>query len=354
MAIYRGVSTAQRFADDVAAEYEALRGGCGLVDQTFVGGLSMTGADRQRYLNGLVTCDTKSLEAGQAVYGFVTSVKGRVLADLTVLATDDALWLELPPGDVDGLVEHLGKYIIVDRVEIGALPWRPVVCVGPQAESALTALGVSAAGLEVHRHQESQLFGQTVRVQRLADLRGVPRWSLWLPSESAADLYSQLIQRGREDGVLVPVGSAAYERLRIEAGWPLCGPDYGSDNFPQETGLEDAVDYTKGCYLGQEVVARIHYRGGVNKSLRHVRPVDGGGADCDSADCDSAGDALLGKGLAADGRAAGTLTSVATTGISEEGEGWIGLAIVHQRAENDTQVEIEGGGMARLGAVPSS
>lgn len=335
---------AQRFSDDAEAEYRALRDGCGLVDQTFVHGLCMTGDDRRRYLNGLVTCDTKSLEAGQVVYGFVTSVKGRVLADVTVLATDDALWLELPPGDGAELAEHLGKYIIVDRVEIAPLSWQPVCCVGPRAEAVLTALGVAAADLDVHRHREAQLFGQTVRVQRLPDFGDVPRWNLWLPSDSAADLYGQLVERGKAEGAPVPVGSAAYDRLRIEAGRPLCGVDYGSDNFPQETGLDDAVDYTKGCYLGQEVVARIHYRGGVNKSLRHVRPVSEGGAT----------EGLTGKNLLFDGRAAGTLTSVTATEHIEAGGDWIGLAIVHQRVDNETQVEIEGGGTARLDAVPSS
>lgn len=316
-------------AADVDAEHRALREACGLVDRAWRRGLEMTGDDRLRFLNGLVTCDVKSLAAGGGVYGFFTQVKGRVLADVTVLALADSLWLELPADRTEEVAAHLGKYVIVDRVEIGPLAGRvPLALIGPGAAATLGAEPPAA----VYGHREAQVHGTRVRVVREAGL-GVPAWTLWTPEDEAAALTERLVEHGAR-----PVGRRAWERLRVEAGRPLFGQDFGPDHFPQETGLEaEAVSYTKGCYLGQEVVARIHYRGGVNRHLRGLR--------FDGFDDEAA---PLGQEIVHDGREAGTVTSA----VRSPTLGHVGLAVVHKRVEPGTRVGVGGAGGAEVVALP--
>ncbi len=338
LAPYRNVVAAADYGDAVA-EGEALRSACGLLDRPWASALEMRGADRGRFLGGYVTCDVKSLEPGAGAYGFVTSVKGRVLADPVVLALDDGLWLELPPGKTEEIAQHLSKYVIVDRVEIRPLEgWLPLSLIGPRSAEVLgpAAREVPEAAWS---HRAVELLGTGVRLVRepAFEARGrkIPAWTIWVPAAGAQACFAGLIERG--DGGLRPVGYRAYDALRVEAGRPLYGIDFGADNFPQETGLEEqAVSYDKGCYLGQEVVARIHYRGGVNRHLRGLTFED------------DAGDDPAGKAVLAGGREAGTVTSTAAVAGGRR----LGLAILHQRAEPGDEVAIAGAGAARVVELP--
>ncbi len=335
MTSYRGVEAAADYGDQ-NAEGEALRAACGLIDRSWTSGLEMLGEDRTRFLNGYVTCEVKGLEPGAGAYGLVTSVKGRVLADPVVLALDDRLWLELPPDRTQEISQHLGKYAIFDRVEIRPLDgWVPLSLIGPRSAEALGAAGVPEAAWS---HRAAEVASTEVRIVRepAFEVRGreVPAWTIWVPAGSAESCFQELIANGAGD--LVPVGHRAFDGLRIEAGRALYGLDFGGENFPQETGLEEqTVSYDKGCYLGQEVVARIHYRGGVNRHLRGLI-FDSGAAD------------PVGKAVLAGGREAGTVTSVTASADGTR----IGLAILHQRAEPGAGVEIADAGTARVVELP--
>lgn len=314
---------------DLDREHRALTGGAALVDRWPVGRLRLTGPDRARFLGGLVTCDVKALGPGRGVYGFFTSVKGRVLADVAVLAFADQLLLELPPGTAAEIAAHLGKYKIADRVEIElADDLAPLTVAGPKAAEAL--------GIEVPEAPwssvETEIAGVPARLVRQGHL-GVDGLTLWVESVRAAALAEALLARA--GGELVPAGSEALETVRVEAGIPRFGADFDADNFPQETGLGDeGVSYQKGCYLGQEVVARIHYRGGVNRGLRRLRLTPAGAAP------------PPGAALLHDGRPAGRLGSAVRSPSTGE---WIGLAVLHQRAADaGTVLEIEGGGAAEV------
>ncbi len=335
VAPYRGVESAADYGDQ-GAEGEALRSACGLIDRSWISGLEMLGEDRARFLGGYVTCDVKELEPGAGAYGFVTGVKGKVLADPVVLALDDRLWLELPPDRAREISQHLSKYVIVDRVEIQPLDgWVAFSLIGPRCAEVL---GEELPPEDSWSHRAVEIAGIGVRVVRQPAfaVRGqeIPAWTLWVSADSARACFEKLIAGGA--GGLVPVGHRAFDGLRIEAGRPLYGLDFGGENFPQETGLEEqAVSYTKGCYLGQEVVARIHYRGGVNRHLRGLI------FDRDGAD-------PVGRAVLAGGREAGTVTSAATLA----GDARIGLAILHQRAEPGAGVEIADAGTARVVELP--
>ena len=246
----------------VTEEHRTLREGCGLADRSWMGRLEILGADRHRFLNGYVTCDVKSLAPGEGTYGFVTNHQGRILSDLIVLAHEDRLWLLLPPGQEEPVAKHLRKYVLADRVEVLPLEdMLPISLIGPRAAEALGGAELPPPG--DWRHVRSRIQGTEVALQRSGRL-GAAAYTLWVSASIAAHLVEGLL----ENPTVRPVGFEALEILRTEAGIPRFGRDFGAENFPQETGAEEAVSYTKGCYLGQEVVARIHYRGGVQKTLR--------------------------------------------------------------------------------------
>ena len=293
----------------VEEEYRALREECGAADLSWRGLLEVSGKDRQRFLNAYVTCEVKGLAPGQGAYGFFTNPQGRILSDLVLASLDDRFWLLVGPGQEEALTGHLQKYILADRVEIRRLEAVvPLAVIGPRAA---TALGLSDP-LEPWQHVRATVQGIEVTVQRSEGF-GAPAFVLWTPATEAGALLERLV----DAGLARPVGFEALEVLRAEAGIGRFGRDFGPDNFPQETGAEEAaVSYTKGCYLGQEVVARIHYRGGVQKGLRGLAFEPGTTA-------------APGIELFYEGRSAG----IATTVVHSFALGRpLGLGILHKRA----------------------
>jgi folate-binding protein YgfZ len=332
-------------AGQLPQEYAALRHGCGLADRPAGDRLEMLGADRQRFLNAYVTCEIKGLAAGQGAYGFFTSAQGRILADVVVIEHGDRLWLELPAGQQETIDGHLRKYLIADRVEIRPLgEMLPLTLAGPGAPEVLAGPAGLAPGLalppEPWSHTRAMVAGIEVTVQR-RELLGVPALTLWVSASLAALLREDLLAwsagSGGAGAGLCPVGPEALEVVRTEAGIPRFGHDFGPQNFPQETGLEEAVSYTKGCYLGQEVVARIHYRGGVQKALC--------GLVFEGSAVPAPGTALL-----YEGREAGTVgTAVHSPALDRPA----GLAILHRRAAAPgSRLELAGGGGAEVRPLP--
>jgi folate-binding protein YgfZ len=332
----------------LAEEYAALRRGCGLADRSSAAGadtMEMIGPDRHRFLNAYVTCEVKGLAVGQGTYGFFTSAQGRILADVVVLAHEDRFWLELPPGRQEAIAEHLRKYLIADRVEMRPLgDALPLTLAGPGAEAVLAAPEI-APGFELPRkpwaHARTVVAGVEIVVQRTERL-GVPALTFWMPAAQVEPLRERLLTGSGRDGSgglvrPVPVDREVLEVVRTEAGLPRFGQDFGPQNFPQETGATEAVSFTKGCYLGQEVVARIHYRGGVQKTLC--------GLVFDGPAVPEPGAALL-----FEGREAGIVgTAVHSLALDRP----IGLAILHRRAAAPgSRLELAGGGPAEVRALP--
>lgn len=306
----------------LADEYRALRNGCGLLDRSeAVGRLELVGADRHRFLNAYVTCDVKALAPGHGAYGFFTNPQGRILSDAVVLAHEDRLWLEVAPGRERTLADHLKKYILADRVEVRTLDdMVPLTLIGPRAGEALAGVELPSG---VWQHARVKVRGTEVTLVRSGRL-GAEAYTLWVSASIASHLAGDLL----ENPEVKPASLEAWEILRTEAGIPRFGLDFGEENFPQETGAEEAVSYTKGCYLGQEVVARIHYRGGVQKILRGLV-------------FDSGAIPALGTPLLFEGREAGLVgTALSSLGLGHP----IGLAILHRRAaEPGTHLDFEGG-----------
>jgi folate-binding protein YgfZ len=306
-------------------EYQAITRGTALVDLSPAGRLELLGADRQRFLNGLATCDVKGLGAGQGAYGFFTNAQGKILADAVILALADRLWLRVPPGRGRALSEHLRKYLIADRVEVLPLAdMLPLSLVGPGAEGLMAAHAELPA--KAYDHSRAEIAGIEVCLVR-EPVGGQPAFTLWASASVAAGLAESLLGLS---GVS-PAGLEPLERARVEAGWPAFGADFGADHFPQETGLEErAVSYTKGCYLGQEVIARIHYRGKANRAARRLL--------FDGAEPPPRGCRLL-----FDGEEVGRAGSAAVDAAGRA----LGIAVLHRKAyEPGTRLALEGGGEA--------
>lgn len=224
--------------------------------------IRVSGADRVRFLNGMLTADVAKLAPGQAAPALQLDRKGHVLADLWVLAEADALWLDAAPGTEAELLAVLEKHVIADDVALAShsAGVREMALEGPGARDAARAIGGAnpAAG-----HFARADFGGA-SVLWLAEgsvtaegLRAIA------PREVAAELARAL--------ALPPLGDASAEVLRIAAAIPALGRDVTPRNFPQEARLERAISFQKGCYVGQEIVARIASRGAVNRMLVKLR-----------------------------------------------------------------------------------
>lgn len=322
---------------DPAGEYEALRENCGLVDLSWRDRLLVTGADRRRFVNAYVTCDIKELSAGQSAFGFLTSAQGRILADATFSAIGERLLVLLPPGRGTMIREHLARFVLADRVELapdgGATP---LALVGPGTPAVLQASGARGPAGSWNAVPWPELVEAGGGAP--GGERGERTQLIWVGNEQAAAVAARFVGAGAR-----PVGSTAMEILRVESGIPRFGVDYDEAHFPQETGLEDAVSYSKGCYLGQEVVARIHYRGHVNRKLCGVvfDPCPETGGTPFPAPSEPL---LLG------GEAVGQLGSVV---VSARLQRPVGLAVLHVKAATPgTVLETGSGAAATVASLP--
>lgn len=295
--------------------------------------VSLAGEDRERLLNGLVTCEVQGLASGQGVRGFFTDVKGHVLADVSVLVAQDRLRLELPAAVAVSTAAHIENYIVADRVTVEAAEgWRSLTLVGPRSAEILAGLVDTAATLlPPWSHLETSWQGHEVLV--LADGHyGIPAVTVWALPSGLEELRRHL-QPIQESGGLVELEDQAVDLVQVEEGIARFGIDYGSDNLPQETGLDDLVSYSKGCYLGQEVVARLHYRGQAARGLCRLE------AALPAAP-------PTGCSLILDKREVGTITRAVKL---PAGERVVALAMIQRRAlEAGTELCLPEGGTMRV------
>jgi len=253
---------------NAADEYAAAFNTAALFDLSDRTQIELTGDDRTAFLHNFCTNDIKALEPNGGCEAFITNVKGRVLAHVFVFAGENALTVDTVAGMEDSLAAHLDRYIITEDVELHRKTEQQAdlfVC-GPQVAALLEPLGLAADSLIPLSQMPGTLVGQLVAVRRV-DLLGTPGFLLSVPRAELAAAWSGLTEAG-----LRPAGSAAFDALRIEAGWPLYGVDISEENLAPEVGRNRrAISFTKGCYLGQEPIARIDSMGHVNRQLRGLR-----------------------------------------------------------------------------------
>ena len=259
---------------DAQAEHAALRATAGVLDLSFRGRLCVTGADRATFLHGQVTNEVKSLAPGYGCYAALISAKGKMQSDLNLYALADELLLDFEPGLAAAVTQRLDRYIVAADVQlVDAAPHYGLLSVqGPRSAKVIRAIGLFETLPESASHFLTLTHATLGQLYLMNHARtGTSGFDLFTPTAALAAVADKLIAAARAAGGRV-CGWEALEVARIEAGIPRFGVDMDENNLPPEAGLEArAISYTKGCYIGQEVLARIRTYGQVAKSLRGLR-----------------------------------------------------------------------------------
>ena len=270
-----GCLVPERFTD-VAEECRAVRAAAGVLDRTDRAYLTAAGPDARRYLHAMVTNEVKALEPGQGCYALQLNAQGQILADLYLLAMEDHLLLETDWSLKEKLRTVLEKFIIADDVELAdrSDQLAALAVEGPRAGELLRAAGAGVVPGAEFNHAWVELQRTPVLVVRLSET-GEEGYRLIFAVEYAQNLWDALLA-AQKAMPWKPVGHAAFELLRTEAGIPRYGAELDEHTLVQEADLEArAISYTKGCYLGQEIVERVRSRGHVNRKLVGLSLSDG-------------------------------------------------------------------------------
>ena len=298
--------------------YQALHAGAARLDLSRRAKVMLTGDDRARLLHALTTNDIQGLAPGSGCYAFFLNAQGRVLADAVVLAAEDHILLDMEPETRERMFHHIDHYIIADDVTLeDATDSLALIAVeGPRAADALAGLG---APLPEAEYGHAVWGGRTVA---RVSWTGAPGFRVFVPAAEGEAFIDQL----EAAGVVAALPEDA-RAVRLENGRPRYGDDITDVTLPQETQLAAALSFTKGCYLGQEIVERIRSRGHVNRLLVSLE-MDGAEVPCP-----------LPK-LLADGGEAGHITSMA---FSPTANAVVGLGYVRaQFVKGNVALALEG------------
>ena len=307
---------------ELDGQYRALREGAGYLRRDGRGLVAVRGSEAADYLQGQVTQEVEALESGQGAYAALLDRKGRMQGDMRVLRLDpEAFRLDLEAVGLPAVVRHLGMYRVGRDAEVEDLTegHRLVSVIGPAAATVTGAPPLSGE----HAHAEIELGGVSCRA--VATDTGIDLFC----NEDGVESVLESLSDGAE-----PVSEEAAEIVRVEAGRPRFGREMTGETIPQEAGINDrAVSFSKGCYIGQETVARLHYKGKPNRHLRGLR-LEGPAA---SGDAIALGDRELGR---------------VGTAVLSPALGPIALAIVRREAEPGAAVVVGDGIDAEVVELP--
>lgn len=245
--------------EGTTAEFSEILSGCGVFDLTDRARISLTGGDRVRWLNGMVTNNVRDLAVGRGVYAFLLNPQGHILGDLYAYNLGESLVIEAERSQVEKLLAAFDHYIIMDDVEISNISseFAGIGLAGPRALAVLQKAGIDAPSLEPLQIVDLKSNGTIVRGDMPGDW-----YEIWLASAGHDQFWSKLLNSGGQ-----PVTAATLELRRISAGIPRYGQDIRERDLPQETEQSRALNFNKGCYIGQEIVERIRSRGAVHRKF---------------------------------------------------------------------------------------
>jgi len=319
-------SVGMAVTDSLAADLEQLTAGCGLLDRSERGKLALTGGQAAEFLNGLVSNEVEELTDGSGCYAAVLTPKGKMLGDLRILDAGGELLLDTERSALQEVFNVLWRGRIGHDVEIHkrTLERGLLSLEGPRARAMA---GAEALPEAEHSHAAVDVDGIPARA--IVTATGV---DLLCEADRTADLRSAVLARGAAE-----VSEEAAEARRVELGRPRFGIDLDDTVIPQEAGLNDrAVSFTKGCYVGQETVARLFYKGKPNRHLRGLRL----SAPAQTGDALRLGDREVGK--------------LGTVAVSPR-LGPVALALVRREAEPGAQVAVgDAGATAEVVELPFS
>ncbi len=327
MAAGGALATVGDMVSGTQAPHAVLTTACGLVDRSERGKLALTGSEAAGLLSGQVTNEVEALEQGHGCYAALLTNKGKMLGDLRILRIGgDAPELHLD-------CERVALQALFDQLRRAAIGWQAELHKRTLQEALFSLVGPTARGVagaaqlpfEEHLHVATTLGGAPARA--IATDVGV---DVLCAAEDGEGVRAALLEAGAQ-----AVTEAAAEAVRVASGRPRYGVDLDDGVIPQEAGLnERAVSFTKGCYVGQETVARLHWRGKPNRHLRGLR---------------LAGPAKDGAALtSAAGKAVGTLSSA----LEHPELGWIALALVRREVEPGATVAVAGADEAAVVELP--
>jgi tRNA-modifying protein YgfZ len=308
---------------ELDAQYRQLREECGLLDRSARGKLAIVGPDAAEYLQGQLTNDVEALEPGDGQYAALLDRKGHMQADMRVLRPNsEEVWLDTEPGALAASRRHLQMYSIGREVEVVDVSEERAILslIGPRSVEV-----AGGAALPENACESTTVSG--VECLAVGTSGGI---DLIAAAADSARLVEALLGAGA-----VEVTAGAAEILRIEAGTPRYGAEMGAETMPAEAGIvEQVVSFTKGCYIGQETVARLHYKGRPNRHLRGLK-----------LSAPAAPGAALRLGEKEVGKLGGTAVSPAL--------GPIGLAILRREAEPGAELAVgEDGVTAQVVDLP--
>jgi folate-binding protein YgfZ len=261
MSEYCGVETARSFGDP-RSEYHTLLTGCGVYDLGWRAKIVLTGGDRIRWANGMVTNNIRDLQEGRGNYNFILNAQGRIQGDVYLYNLGDHLMIDTERWQADKLIQYFDKFIIMDDVEVTDISDKltSVAVQGPKSIEVLGRLGLVIAD-DVEPFKIAQMAWNNIgfSVTRMESNLALT-FEIWLAAENAGKLWEAIVKAGA-----TPVGTDALEMFRVAAGVPKYGQDITDKYIPQETEQFHALHFSKGCYLGQEIVERVRSRGAVHR-----------------------------------------------------------------------------------------
>ena len=248
---------------DARAEFHALLSGCGIYDLGWRAKVAVTGGDRVRWLNGMISNNVRDLAAGHGVYGFLLNAQGRIQADLYAFQRGESLLVDTEQSQREKVLQLFDHFIIADDVEVADISDKITALglTGPESRSVLQKAGIQVPDLAFLQFADATWREIGITVLHSGE-EARESWQVWIAPERVAELWEALVKAGAK-----PAGSAALNLFRISRGIPQFGQDIRERDLPQETGQMRALSFTKGCYLGQEIVERIRSRGAVHRQF---------------------------------------------------------------------------------------
>ena len=252
---------------DTRAQFQTLLSGCGLYDLSGRAKIAITGSDRVRWLNGMATNNVRDLAPRHGVYAFLLNAQGRIQADLYIFQRGESLLVDTEQQQREKVLQLFDHYIIADDVEIADVSDKlsALGLTGPESRHVLERAGIAVpdlAPLELYSPKcDCACSCLQCTLLRGDDSAGTS-YQLWLAPDTLKSTWDALVAAGA-----TPVGAGALELRRISFGIPKFGVDIRERDLPQETGQTRALNFTKGCYLGQEIVERIRSRGAVHRQF---------------------------------------------------------------------------------------
>jgi folate-binding protein YgfZ len=246
---------------DVRAEFHALLSSCGVYDLGWRAKIVLTGSDRVRWLNGMISNNVRDLAMGSGVYGFLLNAQGHIQADLYAFHRGESLLVDTERSQREKVLQLFDHYIIADDVEVKDISDQLTALglTGPGSRNVLEGAGISLPELGYLEFADARWQDASTTVLHSGE-EAKDSWQVWIAPEHAGTLREALIHAGAK-----PTGTAALNLFRISRGIPQFGLDIRERDLPQETGQMRALSFTKGCYLGQEIVERIRSRGAVHR-----------------------------------------------------------------------------------------